>query len=264
MLIRESTKSENAKSYEYGFVLGQLSSGFISKVLPSVLAIEFSEEPGCQSGHGTMSFEHNRVRTLHDVERRATQAHIKHSSEEMDKNSQQNNSNQSPPPLVDSSKMTRLQYYSYKGFGEEMKKEYWYNQAVRVGDRLIECSGQGKQVYSGQRMASHVAGLLNSHTGGWDPTSQIISPDLSTEIDQAFANVDLALKTAGGKGWSQVYKVNIYVTKSLHDDTYARVKENFKKFMPNHQPIYTLIGVRQLAIPEMHIEIQVSAHVGSE
>lgn len=45
--------------------------------------------------------------------------------------------------------------------------------------------------------------------GGWDPKtddfSKIAFPsDLREEIAQAFANVDIALKDAGGKGWSQV------------------------------------------------------------
>ena len=38
--------------------------------------------------------------------------------------------------------MSHLQFYSYEGFGEALSEEYWYSQAVRVGDR-IECSGQG-------------------------------------------------------------------------------------------------------------------------
>lgn len=39
--------------------------------------------------------------------------------------------------------MSHLQYYAYKGQGEERLEHYKYHQAVRVGDR-IECAGQGK------------------------------------------------------------------------------------------------------------------------
>jgi enamine deaminase RidA (YjgF/YER057c/UK114 family) len=39
--------------------------------------------------------------------------------------------------------------------------------------------------------------------GGWDPETGEIHKDLDKEIDQAFKNVDLAIRTAGGKGWDQ-------------------------------------------------------------
>jgi len=39
--------------------------------------------------------------------------------------------------------MAHLQTFCYKGFGENMKKDLWYSQAVRIADR-IEISGQGK------------------------------------------------------------------------------------------------------------------------
>lgn len=35
--------------------------------------------------------------------------------------------------------------------------------------------------------------------------------------------------------------------------------EGFKKHMPGHMPIWTMIGVKQLALPEMHVEIEVVA-----
>lgn len=41
--------------------------------------------------------------------------------------------------------MSHLTYYNYEGFGQEAHQEYWYSQAVRVGDR-IECSGQGRYI----------------------------------------------------------------------------------------------------------------------
>lgn len=38
--------------------------------------------------------------------------------------------------------MSHLQYYSYDGVGKRNREQFWYSQAVRVGDR-IECAGQG-------------------------------------------------------------------------------------------------------------------------
>jgi|SRR5271156_4299392 len=41
-----------------------------------------------------------------------------------------------------SNNMATLQYFSRPGKGEYQRDNYWYNEAVRVGDRL-ECAGQG-------------------------------------------------------------------------------------------------------------------------
>ncbi|KAL7926945.1 hypothetical protein ACQKWADRAFT_279083 [Trichoderma austrokoningii] len=73
--------------------------------------------------------------------------------------------------------MSHLKYYSYDGVGKRNVEKYSYNQAVRVGDR-IEISGQG----------------------GWHPTTGEFQSDINAQIDQAFANVELTLKNAGGKG----------------------------------------------------------------
>ncbi|GAB7365512.1 hypothetical protein MBLNU230_g6585t1 [Neophaeotheca triangularis] len=133
--------------------------------------------------------------------------------------------------------MSHLQYSRYEGYGEEAQRKYWYNQAVRVGDR-IEAAGQG----------------------GWDPKTSQIHADIAEEISQAFANVDLTLKTAGGKGWDQVFRVNTYHTGD-DERTVQLLVENLKKWMPGHQPIWTCIGVRALAVPDMRVEVEVVAHV---
>ena len=78
------------------------------------------------------------------------------------------------------------------------------------------------------------------------------------EIDQAFKNVDYNLKHAGGQGWSQVYKVVTYSTdiKPQHD----RIVANFRKWMPNHSPVWTEVGVKMLGGDNMHFEIEVEAY----
>ncbi|RAL09756.1 uncharacterized protein BO97DRAFT_445262 [Aspergillus homomorphus CBS 101889] len=64
-------------------------------------------------------------------------------------------------------------------FGEAALKFHAYNQAVRVGE-TIHPSGQG----------------------GWDQEISEIPADIDAQTDQAFANGDLQLRSAGGKGWS--------------------------------------------------------------
>ncbi|KAI9896690.1 hypothetical protein N3K66_008862 [Trichothecium roseum] len=135
--------------------------------------------------------------------------------------------------------MSSLSYYAYEGAGEWARDNLGYSQAVRIGDR-IECSGQG----------------------GWNAKSTDFqfSSDVNEQIDQAFRNVDVALKDAGGKGLEQVFRVNSYHTEITPEIT-ARMSENFKKWMPNHKPIWTQIGVKMLGVPEMTVEIEVVAYV---
>jgi enamine deaminase RidA (YjgF/YER057c/UK114 family) len=104
-------------------------------------------------------------------------------------------------------------------------------------------------------------------TGGWNPDPDIsspatwISPDIDAETDQAFANVELALKTAGGKGWSQVYSVRSYHVPLDKASTSAMVR-NFKQWCgPEHRPIWTHMGVTGLGLDTMRVEIEVEALV---
>lgn len=107
-----------------------------------------------------------------------------------------------------------------------------------------------------------VQDLANSSLGGWDCTSGEMKKDLSEEIDQAFENVDRSLKDAGGKGWSQVYRVHSYNT-DMSDEALGHMVRNLRKWMPDHQPLLTCVGVAKLAREEMRIEIEVSAYVGA-
>ncbi|QIW97665.1 hypothetical protein AMS68_003183 [Peltaster fructicola] len=145
--------------------------------------------------------------------------------------------------------MSTLSYHNYQGYGEWAKGALHYSQAVRVGKDIIEASGQG----------------------GWDPNTKDltgtmdISTDLATQIEQAFSNVDLALRTAGGKGWEQVYKVRTYYvsepgTVIIPEEVMKLLTDGLRKWAPNHQPIWTALGVAALTLPNMRIEIEVKAY----
>ncbi|KAJ9488820.1 hypothetical protein VN97_g4466 [Penicillium thymicola] len=132
--------------------------------------------------------------------------------------------------------MSRLTYYNYDGFGKLLRERNKYSQAVRIGDR-IECSGQG----------------------GWNPRTGTFNQEISLQIDQAFANVDLNLKDAGGKGWEQVFRINSYHV-PLNPEAHEAMVRNFKKWMPGHAPIWTEVGVSRLGADAMKVEIEVVAH----
>lgn len=67
------------------------------------------------------------------------------------------------------------------------------------------------------------------------------------------------MRTAGGKGWDQVYRVNSYHI-PLDEKALNAMVENFRKWCPNHKPLWTCIGVPQLGLPAMKVEIEVVAY----
>ena len=130
--------------------------------------------------------------------------------------------------------MSNQKYFCYEGVGVTNNRLYSYSQAVKVGN-IIKCSGQG----------------------GWDNEGNIDEKDLKGQIDLAFKNVEKNLKDAGGKGWETVDAV-----KSFHislSDSFDLMVEQFRKWMPNHQPVWTCVGVTELGIPGMIVEIEVEA-----
>ncbi|KAJ8126160.1 hypothetical protein O1611_g7479 [Lasiodiplodia mahajangana] len=132
--------------------------------------------------------------------------------------------------------MPQFETYAPPGIGQYNLEHYAYVQAVRVGDAI------------------HLAGQ-----GGWDLESRVIHKEINAQIDQAFENVDFNLKFAGGKGWSQVYKVRSYHL-PLNTEAMDAMVRNFKKWMPNHKPIWTCVQVGRLGEDDMRVEIEVEAH----
>lgn len=97
-------------------------------------------------------------------------------------------------------------------------------------------------------------------SGGWDPKDGTLRATAVEQIDQAFTNVDLALKTAGvTNGCKQVYSVKSYHV-PLDDQAMEAMVRNLKAWMPEHRPIWTVIGVPRLALEEMKVEIDVVAY----
>lgn len=83
--------------------------------------------------------------------------------------------------------------------------------------------------------------------------------DLAKEVNQAFSNVELALKDAGGKGWSHVYRVRIFIL-HVNEEALGLLVQNLQKWIPDHKPVLTCVGVKELALEGMRIEIEAFAH----
>ncbi|KAM0279553.1 hypothetical protein ACHAQH_004508 [Verticillium albo-atrum] len=121
--------------------------------------------------------------------------------------------------------MLHLKYYAYEGVGVRNREKYLYSQA-----RL----------------------------GGWHEDGKF-ETEINAQIDLALSNVEKTLKDAGGKGWSQVFRVNSYHV-PINDEAMGAMVRNFAKHMPDHQPLWTCVGVTRLGADDMRVEIEVVAH----
>lgn len=151
-------------------------------------------------------------------------------------------------------------HYFYPGVGEKARETMHYAQAIRV-EKKIFCSGQGALTLS-KSSAFPRSKLTRANSfyiaGGWDRETSEISTVLEEEVNQAFENVAANLKHAGGKGWPQVYRVVTYSTDMKA--TFDFMVANLRKHMPGHYPTWTALGVKELGLPTMHIEIEVEAY----
>lgn len=115
--------------------------------------------------------------------------------------------------------------------------------------------------------------------GGWANEGKFeFYKEINAQIDQAFENVQSALTAAGGKGWDQVsirsvwwwrliwywcnskvFRVNSYHV-PLNNEALEAMVRNFRKWMPNHQPLWTCVGVTRLGEDDMRVEIEVQAY----
>ena len=77
---------------------------------------------------------------------------------------------------------------------------------------------------------------------------------IKEQIDLAFKNIDVAIKHAGGKGVTQVYRITSY-----HIEISSKVLGYFKKIMekwiPHHKPVWTAEGQIKLGMDSMLVEI---------
>lgn len=48
----------------------------------------------------------------------------------------------------------------------------------------------------------------------------------------------------------------------LDDKVIEKIESEFKKWMPEHRPIWTTIEVPKLGLEHMKVEVEVVAHVG--
>ncbi|GAA2540500.1 RidA family protein [Mycolicibacterium diernhoferi] len=131
-----------------------------------------------------------------------------------------------------------MEFFVTPGYGEKVLGQLHYSQAVRIGNR-VEISGQG----------------------GWDDELNFPAT-LEEEIVTAFDNVERTLATAGAT-WGDVVHVNSYHVLTAPDSTFDAhnkvMTDQYRKRMGDRAPIWTETGVTALGLPQMRIEIRVTA-----
>ncbi len=120
-----------------------------------------------------------------------------------------------------------------KGVSEQMRDNYHYSQGVQLGD-MVYVTGQG----------------------GWDEQFRL-SDDVHDQIRQAFRNIETVLGEAGAS-WEHVIDVTSYHVE-LDEAVLGTMVEQLRAFCPGHQPLWTVLGIASLALPQMKVEITATA-----
>jgi enamine deaminase RidA (YjgF/YER057c/UK114 family) len=140
-------------------------------------------------------------------------------------------------------RMADPKFFDTPGYGEIARTVYHYSQALRIGDR-IEISGQG----------------------GWDADFSLSATSLEEEIVKACDNVEKTLAEAGAS-WRDIVNIHSYhvptADDSIGDDHMSMMVDQFRKRSGESLPLWTAVGVKALALPDQHVEIEIVAIVGS-
>ena len=98
--------------------------------------------------------------------------------------------------------------------------------------------------------------ILLSGQAAIDTGGQIVGTgDFDAQADQTFRNIE-ALLTKAGSGMDRIVKVTIYLTDMVH---FPKIVDLRKTWFTPPYPADTIVEVRALALPELMIEIDVTA-----
>ncbi len=97
-----------------------------------------------------------------------------------------------------------------------------------------------------------ISGVPPTDAGG-----RVVSEAVAAQARQVFLNMKLVLEAAGAS-FADILKVTVYL---LDVNDRSRINPVRKEFFGAARPASTLIGVRELAIPGMKVEIEAVAGV---
>ncbi len=97
-----------------------------------------------------------------------------------------------------------------------------------------------------------VAGQFGSNSDG-----SVVSGAFAAQVEQAFANLETALR-AHGLSLSDVVQLRTYVV-GLDFDALGAITQAIKGHWPDTPPTQTVLGVAALATPEIRFEVEAVA-----
>jgi enamine deaminase RidA (YjgF/YER057c/UK114 family) len=96
---------------------------------------------------------------------------------------------------------------------------------------------------------------------GWNANSELVGPDLKSQLAQAHENIRRVLAAAGASA-ADVVRFNTYVANYKPEDGEIVNAAN-RAFFGDHTPASaTLMGVQSLYLPEILCEVEATAVVG--
>ena len=96
---------------------------------------------------------------------------------------------------------------------------------------------------------------------GWDASSKLVGDDFAAQLDQALANLCVALRAAGGQP-TDLASLRIYVTdKQRYNAQRKLVGESYRRHLGRHFPAMALVQVADLLEPGALVEIEGVAFV---
>jgi enamine deaminase RidA (YjgF/YER057c/UK114 family) len=120
-----------------------------------------------------------------------------------------------------------------QGVGEHMRDNYHYSQGVQVGG-MIYVTGQG----------------------GWNESFDI-PESVDEQVANAFRNIETVLAEASAS-WADVIDITSYHV-DVDEAVLGTMVAKLREYCPDHQPLWTVVGVASLALPPMKVEISANA-----
>ncbi|PWY72805.1 hypothetical protein BO83DRAFT_427424 [Aspergillus eucalypticola CBS 122712] len=121
--------------------------------------------------------------------------------------------------------MSSFTYYSLPGFGEQCRQQYGFSDACIIGDRLI-VTGQSKFAYLSRRPAFE---------------------NIKSLIERTFQQAEYVVKL-------HAYVVGL---SAVRGEARAIMVRHIKKACPNHQALFTTVGIESLPFAEHRVELEV-------
>lgn len=129
-------------------------------------------------------------------------------------------------------------------------------------EKIIPANWKAMQKYSAGFKVSNGSLIVLSGKGAVDPDGKIVGKgDMAAQTAYIMETIKEMLK-AGGATLNDVIKTTVYV-KNV-GDFFPRVWDVYANYFEKDYPAATLVGVTELAYPDLLIEIDVMAFVSEQ